>query len=321
MFSSYFNFYKKLIFAAITIAGLFLIIASGGSGSSGGGDDNPSGGGGNTSDLTIKITSPEDNSSYNLGQTATFTAQVTPSDDEIIKTFSWSSSIDGKFGVQSSVNKQLSLGKHVITFSATNGAGSTFSEKVNVEIKQTNNTSPIPSITKPQANSTFNAGDLIQFEGHAMDAEDGNIPDSNLKWYSSIDGEIGVGSTFSKNNLSGGKHSISLNARDSQNATATSSPVSITIKNTRPTASISFPKDGATYALKETILFNGEGSDPEDGDLDGESLVWRSSIYGNFGTGREKTVAYFPVGTHKITLTVKDKNGAVDTAQISITIN
>ncbi len=87
---------------------------------------------------------------------------------------------------------------------------------------------PTVTITSPADGSTFNKGDTITFTGSATDPEDGALTGSSLVWTSSIDGQIGTGESFTKNDLSVGTHTITLTATDSEGATGTAS-VTITV--------------------------------------------------------------------------------------------
>jgi PKD repeat protein len=90
--------------------------------------------------------------------------------------------------------------------------------------------------------------------------------------------------------------------------------------NRPPTASISAPAAGANFPQGASVSFSGSGSDPENGALGGASLVWTSSINGQIGTGASFSTSSLSVGTHTITLTAKDAQGATGTATRSITI-
>ena len=75
------------------------------------------------------------------------------------------------------------------------------------------NTSPSVNISSPADGSSFITGTSINFSGSAEDIEDGDLT-SSLIWESSKDGQIGVGSSFSKI-LSDGTHTITASATDS----------------------------------------------------------------------------------------------------------
>ena len=74
------------------------------------------------------------------------------------------------------------------------------------------------------------------------------------------------------------------------------------------------------FEQRRAIAFSGAGNDPENGTLSGASLVWTSSRDGQIGTGTSFTKTTLTAGTHTITLTAKDAQGATGTATRTITI-
>jgi len=78
--------------------------------------------------------------------------------------------------------------------------------------------------------------------------------------------------------------------------------------------------NNASFTQGAPVSFAGTGQDPEDGALTGGSLVWTSSINGQFGTGTSFSTSSLSVGTHTITLTAKDAQGATGTDTRTITI-
>jgi subtilisin len=77
----------------------------------------------------------------------------------------------------------------------------------------TPNSPPVVTITSPDDGSTSGSGASISFAGTATDPEDGALTGA-LVWTSSIDGQIGVGGSFTAT-LSDGTHGITAKATDS----------------------------------------------------------------------------------------------------------
>ena len=90
--------------------------------------------------------------------------------------------------------------------------------------------------------------------------------------------------------------------------------------SSNPTCAITSPSNDSTYNEGDNITFSCTGEDAEDGTLTGSSLVWRSSIDGQIGTGTSFTSSILSAKTHTITLTATDSDGMIGTASISIVI-
>ena len=87
-----------------------------------------------------------------------------------------------------------------------------------------------------------------------------------------------------------------------------------------PTVTITSPMNFATYIQGDTIQFSATANDPEDGALSGDSLVWTSTIDGQFGTGTSFEKVISP-GQHEITLTASDSEGAKGSETIKLIIS
>ena len=123
-------------------------------------------------------------------------------------------------------NRTLPVGDYVFSFDCDPGAQ--VSDSVSITVTPDDNTPPTATITSPMNGSTYNEGDDISFNGSGYDAEDGTLSGSSLIWTSSRDGQIGTGTSFTRNDLSVGTHTITLTATDSLGATGSDS-VSITV--------------------------------------------------------------------------------------------
>jgi hypothetical protein len=69
----------------------------------------------------------------------------------------------------------------------------------------------------------FVEGATITFSGSGTDPEDGDLTGSALVWTSSLDGQIGTGTSFTWDDLSTGTHTITLTATDSNGGSGTAS--------------------------------------------------------------------------------------------------
>ena len=88
---------------------------------------------------------------------------------------------------------------------------------------------PFPvTILSPNNGAHFEVGEGITFTGSAQDFQDGELTDGSLIWTSSIDGQIGTGTTFTRDDLSEGTHKITLTATNSQEEEGTAT-ITITI--------------------------------------------------------------------------------------------
>ena len=90
--------------------------------------------------------------------------------------------------------------------------------------------------------------------------------------------------------------------------------------NEAPSANINTPAEGATFAAGEAVLFQGFGTDPEDGAIPSADLSWSSDVSGHVGDGSAFNSSTLAEGSHVITLTATDSEGAEGTASVSVTI-
>jgi PKD repeat protein len=263
---------------------------------------------------TAAILQPANGATFNKGATVQFQGVANDADGDGL-TLVWESSLDGTLSsVASFTRSDLSVGVHLISFIASDGTAADTAQRSITIV----NLAPTAAITAPTGGSVFNIGALVGFSGTGTDPEDGSLAGSALAWSSSIDGEIGLGESFSKSDLSAGNHLVRLVVTDTDGASDTAS-VSIRI-NAPPTATITDPADGSSYTVGANVSFRGTGVDPEDGSLSGTELVWSSNLDGVFGSGSPTNENGLSVGTHLVTLIATDTDGATGTDQITVTI-
>ncbi len=87
---------------------------------------------------------------------------------------------------------------------------------------------PTVALTAPEDGAVFPRGEMVVVQGFATDLEDGEVPEEAYLWTSSIDGELGTGSTLWALELSPGEHEITLTVTD-QDGMSASESVRITV--------------------------------------------------------------------------------------------
>jgi hypothetical protein len=76
------------------------------------------------------------------------------------------------------------------------------------------NTAPTVTISSPANGSSVVTGTTVTFTGSANDTQDGNLS-ASLTWTSNLQGTIGTGASFSRNDLVVGTHTITASVTDS----------------------------------------------------------------------------------------------------------
>ena len=89
--------------------------------------------------------------------------------------------------------------------------------------------------------------------------------------------------------------------------------------NLPPTITVSSPTANSLHLPGAAINFNAEAIDSEDGNIS-QNLTWTSSIDGVIGTGGTFTRSDLTQGSHQITLSATDSEGAVSTKQFNLYI-
>ncbi len=303
---------------------LFLVISIGLVSIIGTGDDDDDDDKVITNNIPIaQIDTPAAKSTFTINNSVTFTGSATDVEDLTItgNYLIWTSSIDGTIGNGSNfTTNNLSSGTHTITLTAIDSEKSADSTTVSIIINPANNTLPVATITSPSTGSTYNHNNYLEFTGTGYDTEDAWLSGVSLVWHSNKDGQLGTGNTISTNSLSGGTHTISLTATDSV-GTSNTATIQLMILNTPPTATINYPSDGSSFALGDSIPFDGSGTDTEDGNLTANSLVWTAENYGIIGFGTNISIDFLPAGTDIIiNLKAVDSGSLVDSDNITITI-
>lgn len=177
----------------------------------------------------------------------------------------------------------------------------------------------------------------VNLSAIAFDLEDGKLTGANLKWYSGSITSAFVPFTTGEDTLfsfSPGVHTLILLAYDKENAYSGSN-IQFTLVddtlNQPPLASIILPTLNSTVSYGDPLEFSGSAIDPEDGAINGPSLIWSSNINGRLGTGETINCSSsvgasdgcqfnLAAGTHTIRLLAKDSGFLDNTDEIQLTV-
>ena len=280
--------------------------------------------GGNQSPV-VAITAPGDGDTLNTPSAVNLAGTAEDPEDGTIDgaDLVWSSDLDGTLGSGGTLTTPLSEGLHQLELRATDSEGAVGLDAISVTVTSVNE-APQAFIDAPNDNAYFVEGSNIVLEGHADDPEDGALSGAALFWSSSEDGALGSGATVTMSSPSIGVHTIVLTAVDSQGEEGLASitlEVTPLGQNIPPTATILAPTNGTTYIDGDTVTFDGEATDPEDGLLSGSDVDWWSSIDGSLGSGTQVVTSALSVGSHTVTFTATDDDGAQGSDSVTITVN
>ena len=245
----------------------------------------------------------------------------------------WSSDLDGHLGKGEDLilaAGTLRMGTHVLTLSGTDDDHNTGTDAITITIEApwSNNVAPTAEILSPAAGDIFTIHDPIELSGRGMDPEDGRLTGDALVWQDAMDGQLGTGEelVLAPGSLSLGLHSLTLFVTDDDFGVG-AEVVDFIIEdappvNEPPVAVILFPLDGDIFTEDDLLHFSGRGTDPEEGVLSGDALVWTSDLDGELGTGEELSLgaAGLQLGTHVLTLTATDSDTLFGTDSIAISI-
>lgn len=306
---------RSLLQLVLLVLGFVLIVATGDSEKTTASTDPPQ----------ATILSPQTNTTFEEGSTVSFTGKAEDATEGLLSgpQLVWISSRDQQIGTGTSfVKNTLSPGTHTITLVAENRQGRQGIASITLVISPLGSTPPTVTLKNPAAAAIFEQGDFISFEGTATDSSEGRLSGTALTWTSSRDKEIGTGESFSRDDLSTGTHILTLKARNSRGI-ENSSSVTITVnpKNIAPPVpAITSPATGSSFEKGDTIIFQGSATDPVEGRLVGQNLVWRSSKDKEIGMGENFVRDDLSVGSHTLTLTARNSHGVQALTSTSITI-
>jgi len=121
----------------------------------------------------------------------------------------WSSSLDGALGTGGAISPYLSPGTHVISAKLSKYG----KEKVTETVVTIVEDFPHLQVAQPLSGRIFDIDEPVSFEAEVSFR---GQPTSNatINWYSSLDGQIGSGSQFSRDEMSEGQHLVEVSAAE-----------------------------------------------------------------------------------------------------------
>jgi hypothetical protein len=112
-------------------------------------------------------------------------------------------------------------GTAILRVTASDGVNSAYADSAPFTMA---NKAPEPAILTPENNLHIHYGQLVNFSGMAMDAQDGTVADAGLSWWdANTDAQLGTGPLLSLDSLPVGENTIVLQAMNSVGVTATTS--------------------------------------------------------------------------------------------------
>jgi hypothetical protein len=93
-----------------------------------------------------------------------------------------------------------------------------------------------------------------------------------------------------------------------------------TVPNKAPQINAVLPLSGTNYVVSQTISFEAQTYDIEDGVLPDDHITWESDLDGVLGTGALLQIDTLSLGTHIITLSVRDNQNVYTTTTLVITV-
>ncbi|MCX8173519.1 MAG: fibronectin type III domain-containing protein [Thermoplasmata archaeon] len=274
----------------------------------------------------VKITAPVDGTSFSTGARIELRGAAHDAEDDTIQPvyFNWTSAEDGFLGTGSILTiSSFGEGNHTITLTVNDTDGNKASQTITIYVL--NDTQP-PEITTVEVSpQVAYSGQKIWFKLNVTDnvriPDDGVMGEMDTHKFAL---ELNLTSGFYEGSinytLNPGQHYVHLTAVDSAGLSATITKRLEITPNHAPAVYIISPYEGQHFASGETVRFEANATDEEDGVLDTTSVVWISSRDGIIGYGKAVNTSSLSEGPHTIRLSVRDGGGLTVQCDINLLI-
>ena len=272
---------------------------------------------------TVSLTAPANNATFVAPATINLAASANDSDGTVSKVeFYNGAALLGTDATSPYTYAwaNVPVGTYSLTAKAyDNLAATTVSTAVSVQVKA--NVAPTVTLTSPANNAAYTAPATVSLAATATDT-DGTV--TKVAFYNGATLLATLTTapyTYTWNNVPGGSYSLTAKATDNKGAVTTSAAKAITV-NKPPTASLTAPANGATFAAPAKISLAASATDA-DGTIAKVEFYQGATLLGTDTTSPYNYV-WNNVGVGSYTLTAKstDNKGAAKTsAPINVTVN
>ncbi|HMG89670.1 MAG TPA: Ig-like domain-containing protein, partial [Chryseolinea sp.] len=270
---------------------------------------------------SVNLTGPANNASFTAGANITLTATASDADGSISKVefFTGTTKIGEDLTSPYSLAwNNVQAGTFSLTATATDNQNAIrTSSPVTVTVTSPN-TPPSVALTAPANNASIAAGASVTLSANASDGT-GSV--TKVEFFNGTT-KLGEDATspysFVWASVPAGTFSITARATDNQNATATSSAVTINVAgNAPPAVTLTAPANNASFAAGASITITANATD------NGGSVTKVEFYNGATKLGEDLSSPYsftwpaVPVGTYSITAKATDNQNAVNTSSAS----
>jgi hypothetical protein len=185
-------------------------------------------------------------------------------------------------------------------------------------VSVTGNSPPTVALTQPADGASYPAPATVSLAATAGDADGAVTKVEFFNGAAKLGEDTTAPYTFTWNGVAAGNYTLTARATDDLGFVTTSTPATITVtaNNSPPSAAITSPADGASFAWKPTITITATASDPD-------GTVTKVEFRDGTTTLAQDTSAPYSYlwrnvsqGTHALTVRATDNAGAVTTSPV-----
>jgi YVTN family beta-propeller protein len=278
----------------------------------------------------VTISSPFDGTAFDDDHPIYLSAAAFDPEDGALEgtDLSWYESTDGvwvflDFGEEIFVSS-LTVGDHRLKVVAVDHLGAAGLDSVDISVVSSGGSeSPSAVIVSPPDGGQYNQGAGILFSAEVTGITEEEAAEGRVWWSSDMAGRFATGVFTVEHGLPLGSQWVYLSAVAETGAAARDSVRVEVISsggNRSPEVTLVSPESSSSWPGGSSIPFLGLATDPEEGELSGESLSWNSSLAGKFGSGEYLVYSSLPEGTQWVHFVAVDALGAAGSDSVEINV-